>query len=385
MAGVGDQLRLPTDIVPLVNPYVARSEEKRMDVVKRMGGSEKTEQAVALALKWLAAHQSDDGRWAAREFDDKCRECNGQAKFDTDVAITGLALLCFLAADHTPVKSGPYREHVKRGLDWLCAQQKPDGDWRAGETMYSHGIASIAVSEAFGMTQDQRLLEHVRPAIEFIITARNQRAGGWRYEPGQMGDTSVLGWQIMALTSAKRAGLAIPEDVFETSRRWLDLVSTPANPGLYAYQPGQRFSPSMTAEAMYVQQLLGTARDEPRMLASAAYVDENPPRWRDEPNTYYWYYATLAMFQHQGEIWERWNQSVTEQLLENQKTSGAQAGSWDPIDNWAKIGGRVYQTALCTLSLEVYYRYLPMYGVVDAARPAIPPAEKPEDSQRQQP
>jgi hypothetical protein len=132
----------------------------------------------------------------------------------------------------------------------------------------------------------------------------------------------------------------------------------------------------MTAEAMFVQQLLGLKPDDPRMQQSAEYLAQNQPRWRGDAATYYWYYATLAMFQHQGDLWRAWNATLTEELLAHQRTSGAVAGSWDPVDNWSKIGGRIYQTALCTLCLEVYYRYLPMYSSVAVAEPA-PPAGDP--------
>ena len=63
------------------------------------------------------------------------------------------------------------------------------------------------------------------------------------------------------------------------------------------------------------------------------------------------------MFQHQGEAWKKWNESLVPELLAHQRKDGAPAGSWDPTDPWSKMGGRVYQTAVCTLSLEVYYRY----------------------------
>lgn len=370
-------LRMPTETAPPVEAYRQRAAENRLELVKEMGGSEATERAVELALKWLAAHQSADGRWDADYFDDDCGRCGSPAKYDADVATTGLALLCFLAANHTHNKDGPYRDNVQRGLDWLVAQQKATGDMRGNETMYSHGIGSIALSEAYGMTRDETLLPHVRRAINFIVSARDNSgrdgspssgggagggAGGWRYEPGQAGDTSVLGWQVMALVSASRAGIEVPDETLQAARHWLDRVSHSSNPGLYAYQPGVRFSAAMTAEGMFSQQLLGRRRDEPRMQGSAEFIIRNLPNWRVEPNTYYWYYATLALFQHQGEAWEKWNAAITRQLLDNQNTNGAKAGSWDPLDRWSKIGGRIYQTAMCTLCLEVYYRYLPLYG-----------------------
>lgn len=99
------------------------------------------------------------------------------------------------------------------------------------------------------------------------------------------------------------------------------------------------------------------------MVQSADFVARQVPDWPSHVNTYYWYYATLALFQHQGEHWRRWNQAVTEQLLEHQHRDGPSAGTWDPVGEWAPVGGRVYQTALCTLMLEVYYRYLPLYAL----------------------
>lgn len=354
-------LRLPKDLMPAGSPYSARKEDTRLDTVKKMGGSEQTEKAVALALDWLARHQSPDGRWATRQFDEGCDKCGGEGKFDTDIATTGLALLCFLGADHTHLKDSKYQANVEKGLRWLLNHQEPNGDLRGGETMYSHGIASIAIAESLGMTGDPRLRDPVRRAVEFIDAARNRNTGGWRYEPRQAGDTSVAGWQVMALMSARRAGEATPDECFAAASAWMEQVGAPNRPGRYAYQPGQPASPSMTAEGLFIQQLLGVPRNDPRMMGSVAYILENLPRWDEAANTYYWYYATLAMFQHQGPAWERWNKEITRVLLDNQRTSGTASGSWDPQDNWSTIGGRVYQTAIATLCLEVYYRYLPMY------------------------
>ncbi len=241
--------------------------------------------------------------------------------------------------------------------------------------MYSHGIATIALSEAYGMTADPELAAPVRSAVDFIHRARNRREGGWRYDPGQVGDTSVLGWQVMALKSAQSAGVDVPEEALDVAARWLERVSQGTSRGLYAYQPGKKYTRSMTAEAMFVQQLLGRDRGELRMQTSARFIARELPDWDDEPNTYLWYYATLALFQHQSDEWRRWNDALKEQLLEHQHTSGKSAGSWDTTDRWSRLGGRVYQTALCTLMLEVYYRYLPRYM---QPRPEVDPRVSPD-------
>ena len=343
-------------------PYSQRAPETREELVEKMGGSEETERAVEMALAWLAAHQHADGRWDADGFDRHCGKCGGEAAFDADVATTGLALLCFLAADHSHLKNGPYRDNVNRGVTWLKSTQRDHGDLRRTETMYSHAIATIALAEAYGMTRDESLRPVVEGAVDFMVKAQNKQIGGWRYEPGQAGDTSVLGWVVMGFTSAKRAGIPIPEEVFDAAREWLDIVSSKRDRGLYAYQPGQKHTTAMTAEGLFSQQLLGRKRHETRMIQAAGFLVDNLPDWSTDANSYYLYYGTLAMYQHQGEAWEQWNRAMTREILAHQITSGEAAGSWDPTDRWSLIGGRIYQTALCTLSLEVYYRYLPLYS-----------------------
>jgi hypothetical protein len=171
----------------------------------------------------------------------------------------------------------------------------------------------------------------------------------------------------MALKSAERAGMEIPAGCYETGQRWLQRVAEQPGSGLYSYRPGRRPTPAMTAEAMYTLQLMGARRDEPRMRLSAAYLTQNLPDW-DEANTYYWYYATLALHQHQGRSWQRWNEEMKRELIGNQVRDGSPAGSWPPTDRWAAVGGRVYQTALCALMLESYYRYLPMYASEEEQR-----------------
>jgi hypothetical protein len=359
-------LLIPMEFAPPAEAYAQRDEETRRDLVEQLGGSEETEAAVADALAWLARMQSESGAWDADAPGIDCDDCGGVTNIQSDVALTGLALLCFLGADHTHTQPGPYQDTVRRGLAWLVAQQRPDGDLRGRESMYSHGIASIALAEAYGMTGDPALRDRVSSAVDFIIDARNRETGGWRYAPRQLGDTSVLGWQVMALVSARRSGVDVPEAIFEVADDWLDLVDMRSRPGLYAYQPGERPTFAMTAEGMFVRQLLGDEPEQDHMVNSADFVLRELPDWTRDPNTYGWYYATLAMFQHQGDAWAQWNEAVSRELLAQQVQAGAMAGSWAPADRWSQIGGRIYQTAICTLSLEVYYRYLPRFMQADA-------------------
>ena len=131
-----------------------------------------------------------------------------------DTAMTGLALLAFLASGHTHL-DGPYQEDIRRGLEFLIQSQAPDGNLGgeavAFEFMYCHAMATCALSEAYGLTRDQRLREPVRRAIRYTVAAQDPKGGGWRYKPGDAGDTSQLGWQLMSLKSAELAGIPMSE------------------------------------------------------------------------------------------------------------------------------------------------------------------------------
>jgi hypothetical protein len=354
-------VEVPLEAEQPPDPQPQRAEEVRQELVEEMGGSEETEEAVARALDWLRRHQSDDGRWDSEDFDDACGACGGDARVDVDIALTGLSLLCFLGADHTHVRDGPYRDVVRAGVRWLVDRHMENGDLLGRESMYSHGIATIALAEAYGMTGDPQLAPLVEDAVAFIIEARNRRDGGWRYAPGQPGDTSVLGWQVMAMSAARRAGVEVDPDGLDGAVDWLDRVRSDRHPGRFAYQPNRKATPAMTAEGMFTRQLLGQPPHAPGMAEAAEYLLRHPPAWERGTSTYYLYYATLALFQHQGDAWVAWNEQVKETLLAHQETEGELAGSWEPNDQWARTGGRVYQTAVCTLTLEVYYRYLPLY------------------------
>lgn len=360
-------LRLPPVPVLLPEAFAQRSPARRDEVLRQRGGDERTEKAVRDALRWLAAHQSADGSWNGGTFDRDCGRCDGRTEYDVDVALTGLSLLCFLGAGHTHVAPGPYQDNVQRAIEWLVQRQRADGDLRDGETMYSHGIATIALAEALGMTEDRALRAPVQRAAEFIVAAQNPRTGGWRYDPGDDGDTSVLGWQVMALKSAQNTGFELSAGTITGIQRWLSAVEDRGRPGLYGYQPGDPVSESMTAEATFVRQLLGAPRDDASTQRALVMLSGVRPAWPEDANSYLWYYATLMHFHHGGEPWERWNAALRPVLLAGQEKSGPVAGSWPVAGEWAEIGGRIYQTALCTLMLEVYYRYLPLH-----ANPAPP-------------
>ena len=348
--------------------YSLRTAPDRSRLAERQGATPATEEAVKAALKWLADNQEPDGRWdaanhgAGRELLVAGRD-RQSAGIRADTGMTGLALLAFLASGHTH-REGPYRENVRQGLQYLLRVQAADGNLGGQATafamMYCHAMALCALSESYGMTGDERLRLPVRRAIGYTLAAQNRSGGGFRYQPGDPGDTSQCGWQLMALKSAELAGIPIPRETRNGLIRFLRTVSAGEHGGLASYRTNEPVSRPMTAEALVCWQFLGMPREHPAGNEAGDYLLGELPGER-QINLYYWYYATLGMYQLQGTHWRRWNDALQDTLVDRQQKTGPLAGSWDPETVWGGYGGRVYSTALAALCLEVYYRFLPLY------------------------
>jgi hypothetical protein len=361
------------DGLEITSALVLRRSPARRDVVAAMGGGAETEKAVERGLQWLAAHQGAEGNWSLHKFSCKGHACDEAGSEHSDAAATGLALMAFLGAGHRPGE-GTHGEAVRRGLAWLVAHQRADGDLAGpgGSQMYGHALASIALCEALALAADPALREPAERALKFIVAAQDPKSGGWRYRPRSGGDTSVVGWQLMALKSGEMAGLPVPAEVYRRAGGWLDAVAAGPGRRLYAYTPGGGHSPAMTAEALLCRQYLGTPRQAETMVAGGDYLKANPPRWSAR-DSYYWYYATQVMFHLQGEPWAKWNAALRDMLVGAQVKDGPAAGTWHPrkpsLDAFGARGGRLYETALALLMLEVYYRHLPLYQQLGPAAP----------------
>ena len=323
-----------------------------LEVIKQLGGSDATEKAIIAAIEWLSKVQEKDGRWDTRKY---------QAETDYDVGGTALALLCYYGWGARHDQPGKYQENVKAALQWLMSQQREDGSLARRGMMYSHAIGAIALCEAYGITKDEKIKSAALAAIKYTINAQHQQRGGWRYSPGQDSDTSVTGWQVMALHSARMAGIELPEKPFDLARKWLDFAGGGEHGGLYGYQSPTDISRAMVATGMFCRQLDLVPPSNPKMIESAELMKRYPIR-DNNPDLYYIYYGTLALYQHQGSIWQEWNNNLKRILPEIQVKTGNLAGSWNLSRSNTKGGGRIASTTLAILSLEVYYRILPMYG-----------------------
>ena len=341
-----------------------READARAALAAKHGGSPASEAAVERALEWIIRHQFDDGGWRLQFHDGPCNgRCGDEGQMETPNGATSLALLALMGAGYSSEK-GPYQEEVAAGINFLLARMKSTnhgGSFREGErSMYAHGLATMALSEAFAMTQKSELTGPIVDAVKYIETAQHSR-GGWRYQVGYSGDMLVTGWQLLALKSAQHAGFKVDAEVLRKVDRFVDSLAT-SRPGLYRYGPERSGEePASSAVGMLMKMYLGQRRDHPDLREGALGLSDEGP---SADNIYYNYYATLVLHHRRGQYWEKWNADMRDFLIAQQVQTGHEAGSWHFEDRLGtgRQGGRLYSTAMAAMTLEVYYRFLPLYG-----------------------
>jgi hypothetical protein len=362
-------------------PYTGRSGRKGPGTT---GGGIGAQPSIDAALRWLRAHQDDDGRWDcdgfAKHDDPSLPACSGPGNGVHDVGVTGLALLAFLG-DGSTMRSGPYRDQVKKAVLWLRAQQRDDGLFGAPvahDYVYDHAIAAYAMCEAYGLSGYSLLRDPAQKGLDHLAAHRNPY-GVWRYQPRDGdGDTSITGWCVMALAAGKHFGLAVDATALQTTAVWLDTVTDAS--GRHGYTAaGQRSSrkpgdhgsrfpadrtEAMTAVGLFARFFLGQdPAKTPAMPKAADLLLLQPPAWDEaggRVDHYAWYYASYALFQMGGKRWTAWQKQLEPTLLKKQHRDpkdGNRFGSWDPDCAWGEDGGRVYSTAILALCLQANYRY----------------------------
>lgn len=378
--------------------YGGRLGGKR-DLVARGGGGGETENAVLAALKWLARHQNEDGSWSVKDYPNRCNRLQKYASGgkcspapgheDFDAGVTGLSILAFLGAGYTHLSREKhdgicFGDVVKKGLQWLMNHQDPEGcigRRTAQKYMYNHLICALAMSEAYGLTGSNLFKDQAQKAVDFSVNAQNPgKAWRYSYKSGD-NDSSVTGWAAMVLKSSELSGLSIPRTAYDGCRAWFDEVTEEDyyRVGYTHKGTGKVFVPGMneqfehhealTAIAVMSRIFMDKNKSDPRLAGGCQLLVKDLPVWKDNLiDFYYWYYASLALFQFDGpsgQYWKQWNEKMKEALVKNQNppSTGCKSGSWEPIDRWSGEGGRVYCTAINALTLEVYYRYANVFGV----------------------
>ena len=353
--------------------------QARVAALRRFGGTQKTEAAVRSGLAYLALVQKEDGSWGNKTKID--------AKYgETFVGKTGLCLLAFLGAGHVPGNGHAHSSVSRKAMEFLLYVQDEETGHFGLSSAYSHGISTYALAECYALCKDKRLRGPLEAAVDWILENQNasrdrRQDGGWGYYSPTLrredayARTSVSSWQVMALLSAQKAGLPVPNQALQRARRFFS-SSYDRRRGyfLYSRQPSRlrsqwRTLPASTPASVFSLLLLGEKVDSDRIVGGLEFTLTRRPRayrWRGdnsfvtkaEGNTYFWYYGSLACFLAGGDTWKRWNQALVDVLPRAQLGDG----SFRPLGPYARYAGddlrdRSYTTAMCVLSLEVYYRY----------------------------
>ena len=351
----------------------------RIEALRRFGGTQETEAAVRDGLAYLARMQQDDGSWGSKgKIDRKYGE--------TFVGKTALCLLAFLGAGHVPGKRQKHSKVARDAMEFLLYVQDQETGHFGLTSAYSHGISTYALAECYALTREARLRAPLTSAVTWILENQNAsrdrtQDGGWGYYSPTLrredvyARTSVSSWQVMALLSAQKAGLEIPRGALSRAQRFFsNNYDRRRGYFLYSREPDRlrsqwRTLPASTPASVFSLLLLGEKSSSARVQGGLAFTLERRPRrygWRGddafvrkaEGNTYFWYYGSLACFLAGGETWKQWNRSLVEVLPRAQQGDGSFA-ALGPYAAYAGDGqrDRSYTTAMCVLSLEVYYRY----------------------------
>ena len=368
--GPGDR----SDDPPAPPAFPGRYGATRAKLLKESGANETTERATALGLAWLARQQLKNGSWA---FD-------GDNKDDTDdtVAATGLALLPFLGAGqtHKPDKDDTekkYQKAVGIGLGFLVKNCPPSGPnaGRMSTNMHAQAFATLALCEAYGMTKDPVLKPYAQAALNYIQKAQ-AKDGGWADTADGKSDIAVTGWVVQAFLAARVAkDLVVDGRVLKRAITFRDSVAGGKRKAEYGTTDNTDAKPGTTPTATGLwcrYHIDAWSPSHPGTVEGVAGLMKNPPHGKPR-DPLYLYYATWVVARYEGADWKDWNEGpknaegvrkdgMRDLLTGSQvRKDGATLGSWDVDGEWGKRYGRLGTTALNALTLEVYYRYLPLY------------------------
>ncbi len=330
------------------------SKEDRLQRLADTGGNEQCEEAVLKALRWMKKTQNPDGSF------------NGAKKS----AMTGLCLLAFLGHCETPLseefgdtvlKAMTYLINLSMKNDGKCADNLADKHW-----CYEHAICVYALAESATFCKQlnipvPNLDTATQKSGQFLIDNQH-RSGGWDYaydESGNRGgDVSIAGWHIQALKAMKHTGIDF-KNLTSCAKRGLkyleDKQDTNGGFGYTSKKPLHGYY-ALTGVGVLCFQMWDKASSS-EVRKGVNYIEKNTKLdWGENNDLYAHYYEAQAMMNRGGKEWKHYNGLMRDTILKNQ----AADGTW--LGKKGHGAGQTYHTALCTLMLEVYYRFLPGTG-----------------------
>jgi len=304
--------------------------------------------AIDKGLEHLLASQKQDGSW----------DSGGQG--GNAVANTSLALMAFMCKAQFP-GFGPHAEQLDRGMKWLLKESKKRPDGYLGSVMYEHGLATLALSEMWGMVRDPEDDEAIKVALEKaveVILRSQTPGGGWRYQPQPDAghDTSCTMTVFHALASAHQAGIVVPNATIAKVVKYLEGVYDPQT-GVFAYTAHNKAkSPACTAGGAYIAQLAGQ-RDTEMVNAALRHLKSQTPGIFNAGVMYYFYahyYAIQAMVQAGDAEYSEWYPKIRDALVSRQNAQGG----WGDVTQQGTIS---YETPMAIIILATPHRYIPIY------------------------
>lgn len=309
----------------------------------RFGGAipHEVEMIYERGLTWLASKQSDEGGWPGG---------------NDGPGVNGICVMAFLASGDDP-NFGKYARNIRRGLRSILKSQQDSGYFP--HSMYHHGFAMLALSEAYGAVDEALLWEGEKPArtisqaldlaIRLSGTSQgNNRWGGWRYSPeARDADTSVTGAMLMGLLAARNAGLKVSDEVLEAALEYMRRST--GKDGSVAYSGGfGGMGDSMNRSAIAtLVAAVAKQKDTSEYKATLEHIHTRLDHQEGHYKEYFRYYMAQALFQGDYEAWQKWNAATVRTLSETQADDGG--------------FGDAYQTGMSLLAVALNYRFLPIY------------------------
>ena len=270
--------------------------------------------------------------------------------YGQEPATAALAMLAIFAHGDDP-NHGPYAKTIKRCLDHLLKSADEKTGY-IGSSMYNHGFAALALAEAYGAVQDDRIAPALQKAVNLILTSQEKnKFKAWRYTPdAQDADSTVSGACFVALIAARNAGLRVPDKAIEGALKFYSDCQNPGGGGI-GYVPGSGGNGNATTAIGVAAYAYARKKDQPTFTKGAKALKEGDERPGGSYPFYYEYYAAQAFFQSDVKAWEKWNEKRVKELTGLQNDDG----SWD-----GGLGVGI-STGLGLLSIAPTYRYLPIY------------------------
>jgi hypothetical protein len=324
-------------LVGLTLAVAAHAQRPAATMVGRDPIPAKVETAYLKGLKHLAGTQEEDGSWSAG--------------YGQEPGVVGLAVMAMLAHGDDP-NVGPYKDAVRKSIRYIISKADAKTGQIGGKThsMYSHGFATLALAEAYGMVNEPSIGPTLQRAVDFLVACQKRNPlGAWRYSAeSQDADTTVSGAQMVGLLAARNAGILVPDDVIETGLKYYR--SCQDEKGGIGYS-GKGGGITTTTIGLLVF-TLARQKESASWKSAAGFFKQNMIEQSSHPY-YHEYYASQAAFHLDEKTWQAWNSGNIIRMLRMQDPT---TGGWSSSGN-----GSCFDTASALLSLALNYRYLPIY------------------------